>query len=140
MMVLKGIWAGTASGITLGLFLLAVESVTKIKVYTLLMNVDFVPWLGSINWPWFMEWFFHLLISWGIGFLFVYVITTRHIDVRSSKWLTASILAGLAAFSYVPLTLLASKETPSLSNLSAVFYWLAGHVLYALVLNISFKK
>lgn len=63
----RGIWAGFWSGIILGFFLKALQGLTDIKVYTLLLNVDFIAYIGDIIWPEWIQFLFHLLVSLAIG-------------------------------------------------------------------------
>ncbi|MCA1011309.1 hypothetical protein [Halobacillus halophilus] len=139
-MIRWGFWIGTTSGLILGFYMWLVELVTGKKVYTLLMNVDFIPVIGSIEWPAAIEWLFHLIISWIIGVLYVYAFRRILKDSRRNRWFLALILSAFAATSYVPLTLLAIKETPALTDGAAILYWLIGHVLYAVVLKISYYR
>lgn len=139
-MIRWGLFIGTTSGLVLGLYMWFVEQVTGKRIYTLLMNVDFIPILGEIDWPIFMEWLFHLIISWIIGILFAYAFTYQLKNTNRSRWLSASILSGIAAITYVPLTILAIKETPALTDGVAIFYWLMGHVLYAITLKKSYDR
>lgn len=57
------IFTGMLSGIFLGLFLKMIEISTDIKVYTLLLNVDYFPILKNYNFPESIEFVFHLIIS-----------------------------------------------------------------------------
>ncbi|MFD1017829.1 hypothetical protein [Thalassobacillus hwangdonensis] len=138
-MLKKGIWIGTVSGFALGIFLWLMEEVTGQRVYTLLMNVDFIPVIGDIEWPFFMEWLFHLIISWGIGIVYVYLLKSKMRDDQGHRWSLALTLSTLAALTYFPLTELAIKPTPDLDNLIAITYWTIGHIIYSIVLKISYK-
>ncbi|MGV2621794.1 hypothetical protein QRD89_05650 [Halobacillus sp. ACCC02827] len=139
-MIRWGLFIGTTSGIVLGLYLWFVEQVTGMRVYTLLMNVDFIPVLGDIDWPVFMEWFFHILISWAIGIIYAYLLMYRLRKTNRNRWLLAVGLTLFAAFTYVPLTILAVKETPGLTDGAAITQWLIGHALYAITLKMSFSR
>ncbi|GGC74407.1 hypothetical protein GCM10007216_01260 [Thalassobacillus devorans] len=135
----NGLWVGTTAGLAIGIFLWIVEKATGIKVYTLLMNVDFIPWIGKIAWPFYVEWLFHLIISWGIGMIFVYLLRNSMIDSHSHQWSLALTLATLAGLTYFPLTALAIKETPAIDSISAIFFWSAGHGLYAVVMKLTYR-
>lgn len=140
-MVRWGLWIGTASGVVLGMYMWFVELVTGKKVYTLLMNVDFIPVIGSIDWPVAMEWLFHMIISWIIGVVFVRAFAKKVLDeTNRNQWLLAIVLTALASTTYVPLTILAIKETPSLTDGAAIGYWLIGHVLYAITLKKTYYR
>ncbi|MBA2174512.1 hypothetical protein H0266_06275 [Halobacillus locisalis] len=139
-MIRWGLWIGTLSGIVLGLYMWFVEMATGKKIYTLLMNVDFIPVIGGIDWPVYMEWLFHMIISWIIGVLYVYVLKNWISDTRRNQWRLAIFLTAGASTTYVPLTLLAIKETPALTDGVAIIYWLVGHVLYAITLKKSYYR
>lgn len=139
-MIRWGVFIGTTSGIVLGLYMWFVEQVTGKKVYTLLMNVDFIPVIGNIDWPVLMEWLFHMVISWIIGILYSYAFMRKLKETNRNRWVLAILLTAIAATTYVPLTILAIKETPALTDGTAILYWLIGHVLYAFTLKKSYYR
>ncbi|WP_226576885.1 hypothetical protein [Halobacillus litoralis] len=139
-MIRWGFFIGSTSGIVLGLYMWFVEKMTGEKVYTLLMNVDFIPVIGSIDWPVIIEWLFHMIISWAIGIFYAYVFMYRLKATNRRRWLAAILLTAGAATTYVPLTLLAIKETPPVTDGTAITYWLIGHVLYAVTLKRSYDR
>lgn len=139
-MIRWGLWIGTISGVILGLYMWFVEMATGKKIYTLLMNVDFIPLIGSIDWPVYMEWLFHMMISWTIGILYVYLLKQRVTNTRRNQWFLSVILSAMAAMTYMPLTRLAIKETPPLTDGVAILYWLIGHILYAITLKRSYFR
>lgn len=134
-MIRWGLFIGTTSGIVLGLYLWFVEQVTGERIYTLLMNVDFIPIIGEIDWPMVIQWLFHMIISWIIGIIYAYALLYCLKDTNLQRWIIAILLTAIAAATYVPLTILAVKDTPELTDSLAVFYWLIGHVLYAVTLK-----
>nr|WP_239534232.1 hypothetical protein [Thalassobacillus pellis] len=119
----------------MGAFLWLSETVTGKKVYTLLLNVDFLPVIGKVEWPVFIEWLFHMVISWAIGILYAWLILYCCLDDHLHKWLLSLGFAALAAATYFPLTLHAEKETSSVHDWTALLLWLAGHVVYAALLK-----
>ncbi|RWZ55171.1 hypothetical protein EQV77_11005 [Halobacillus fulvus] len=139
-MVRWGLWIGTISGIVLGVYMWFVELATGKLVYTLLMNVDFIPVIGDIEWPAFIEFLFHMIVSWIIGILFVFTLKHWLEDTNKNQWLLSIVLTAIASTTYVPLTILAIKETPALTDGVAILYWLIGHVLYAVTLKRSYKR
>lgn len=134
-----GLLVGTIAGMALGIVLWAAEAATGIKVYTLLMNVDFIPWIGQIDWPVYMEWFFHMIISWGIGVIYVFLLHYSVSDAPIHQWSLALTLATLAGLTYFPLTALAIKETPAIDDIAAIAIWSAGHGLYAVVMKLIYR-
>ncbi|WP_079480651.1 hypothetical protein [Halobacillus salinus] len=139
-MIRWGLWIGTISGIVLGLYMWFVEIATGKKVYTLLMNVDFIPVIGDKDWPVIVEWLFHMIISWMIGILYVYLLKHWIKDTRKNQWGLSVLLTAGASTTYIPLTLLAIKETPALTDGVAILYWLVGHALYAITLKRSYFR
>lgn len=127
----KALWLGTATGFILASVLWLIEKLTGSKVYTLLLNIDFIPVMGAIEWPIWMEWFFHIIIAWIIAYLYIWWTTNKSVKM---KWLTSFVLTVGAALSYFPLTLLAIKETPPVTDGTAIFYWLIGHLFFAVSL------
>jgi uncharacterized protein YsxB (DUF464 family) len=130
-----GIVCGAISGIIMGLFLKLIEHVTDIKVYTLLLNVDFLPFLKGIELNEYVEFSLHLFISIFIGIIYACL---SYSDKRPFS--TSFILVIPTIFLYFPLTTLALKETPLIDDYYAFFWWTLGHALYAFSLAISCKR
>ncbi|MEH7584349.1 hypothetical protein V7170_21015, partial [Priestia megaterium] len=122
-MLRLGISIGMLSGIILGLCLKWIEWLTGKQVYTLLLNVDFIPMIGPIQWPEWVEFVFHLLIAAAIGIVFVYIVgKLNNMSIR--KIVLCSFLLTLPTIPlYFPLTLLALKPTPAVDDAVAIFYW-----------------
>ena len=47
--LVNSLYIGIFSGILLGLLMKFIQSVTNVKVYTLLLNVDFIPIFGKVK-------------------------------------------------------------------------------------------
>ncbi|MBU8687670.1 hypothetical protein KM918_10005 [Priestia megaterium] len=133
-MLRLGISIGMLSGIILGLCLKWIEWLTGKQVYTLLLNVDFIPIIGPIQWPEWVEFVFHLLIAVAIGIVFVYIVgKLNNMSIR--KIVLCSFLLTLPTIPlYFPLTLLALKPTPAVDDTVAIFYWTASHLIFAAAL------
>ncbi|BCB03205.1 hypothetical protein KH172YL63_13380 [Bacillus sp. KH172YL63] len=125
---------GLLSGTALGLFLKGMQSLTGIKVYVLLLNVDFIPILGSNPLPEWFEFLLHLLVSCGIGIIFVSLVKRFQLSAKGAVIL-AFLLTLPTVFLYFPLSYLAIKEVPSLMDGKAIVLWSFGHILYALTLQ-----
>ncbi|TYR79903.1 hypothetical protein FZC66_12235 [Priestia megaterium] len=136
-MTKQGIVIGLLSGSVLGLCLKLVESVTGKKVYTLLLNVDFIPIIGMIHWNEMSEFIFHLILSAAIGIAYVYMMKRMN-RVSCKRALILSLLLTLPTIPlFFPLTVLATKDTPPVNDLLAISYWTIGHLLFAISLTIS---
>ena len=73
-LMVRGSFAGLISGLFLGLFLKVIQHQFGIGVYTLLLNVDYIPVLKEIKFPEIIEFSFHLLISIVLGPILLYVV------------------------------------------------------------------
>jgi hypothetical protein len=129
----RPVWAGIVAGIFLGLFLEIVEHFTSLKVYTLLLNVDYVPVLKELKLSELIEFALHLVISVLLSIaLTIFLKQKNWTRLRSLFWVSLVCLAvGLLLY---PTTVL-SDRTPELSDLAALLFWLAGHLLYGVALG-----
>ncbi|SHM42797.1 hypothetical protein [Gracilibacillus kekensis] len=125
---IKSIIIGTFAGFVLGLLLWWMEKITGEKVYTLLLNVDFI--FQGIRLSLWIEWLFHLIISWLL--VYIYLIMLQFCKTWFRRLLLILLLSFLAASSYIPLTILAIKETPALTNGIAIMLWTMGHLFYGI--------
>ncbi|WP_339292504.1 hypothetical protein MKY48_06105 [Paenibacillus sp. FSL W8-0187] len=129
----RPVWAGITTGILLGLFLKIVEHFTSLKVYTLLLNIDYVPVLNELKLSEIIEFALHLIISVLLSIaLAVFLKQKNWTRWRSLSWVSLVCLAvGLLLY----LTTILSDRTPELSDLAALLFWLAGHLLYGIALG-----
>ncbi|MET1013437.1 MAG: hypothetical protein ABWX61_02875 [Paenisporosarcina sp.] len=129
--ILLAIYIGLTSGILLGLFLKLIEKITGILVYTLLLNIDFIPGIESIKWAESLEFFFHVLVSILISFVFVYLVIKLQIGQNFKKLLGLSFLLCIPTFAlFFILSLLAIKEVPAWNDWDAFGYWTLTHLFY----------
>lgn len=136
--VSKAILAGLISGVFLGLFLKVVEITTSIKVYTLLLNVDYVPILQHYKLSEIIEFSIHLFISVVISISLLFFFNKKNLPTikRILIVILFSFVIGVLLY---PTTAL-SNRTPSLTNLPAFGYWLLGHSLYGGLLGFLLKN
>ncbi|WP_243735065.1 hypothetical protein [Paenibacillus turpanensis] len=131
--LLTGIIAGVVSGLALGLLFRAVERLFEVKVYTLLLNVDFVPFLPQPLPEW-IEFMLHMAVSVFIGMLYSYLLGR---SIRRSETPRPVLYAAAAALVtiplFIPLTLL-SDRTPAITDMAAFAWWIAGHGAYGFIL------
>lgn len=129
----KGFLNGIISGVALGVFLKIIENVTGIKVYTLLLNVDYVPVLNKVELTEWAEFTLHLIIS-------IMLSITMQYYLQQKKWakkekvklvMVVSLVIGLLLY---PTTIL-SERTPELTDLNAFLIWMTGHGLYGVILG-----
>ncbi|MDN8590174.1 hypothetical protein Q0V21_15460 [Paenibacillus sp. 11B] len=124
-----GVLTGITSGFVLGFFLKAMQTYTGVKVYTLLLNIDFVPWLPPTL-PEYIEFVLHIIVSIILGILYIWWIQ------RSGHPISKGVLIGaLSSLLYIPLSQLSSR-VPDLYDVKAILYWLAGHLLFGVVVGL----
>jgi hypothetical protein len=134
----KGILSGIVSGIFLGLFLKVIEVMSGVKAYTLLLNVDYIPILKTYSFPEFVEFLLHLIIS-------VIVAVVLFSILKKYQWAQKQIMFRTIFISFLigvllfPTTAL-SDRTPELTSISALSFWLLGHLLYGWILTLFFIK
>ncbi|WP_017379527.1 hypothetical protein [Paenisporosarcina sp. TG-14] len=139
--ILKALYLGVVSGILLGLLLKLIESITTVRVYTLLLNIDFIPIIGGIAWGETVEFIFHVLVSIVIAFVFVYLVIRLRIEKSFSKLLFLSFILCLPTFGlYFLLSSLAIKDVPAWNDWLAFTYWSVAHLFYVWVLPVLYKK
>lgn len=135
-LMVRGSFAGLISGLFLGLFLKVIQHQFGIEVYTLLLNVDYIPVLKEMKFPEIIEISFHLLISIVLGIFLLYVVKKYQWTNWKMVMITMVICLFIGAFLY-PTTVL-SYRTPSLTSISAFFFWQLGHILYGALLSIFY--
>ncbi|MBT2570315.1 hypothetical protein [Planococcus sp. ISL-110] len=139
MKVLKGIWIGFWSGLILGLLLKWIQSVTGEQVYTLLLNVDFIPVIGDVQWSEITEFIFHMIIALIIGVVFVFIAKRRNYSFGQLV-IISLLMSAPFPFLYFLLSWLAVEaDVPSATDWGAFLYWIFAHLTYALLLPILYK-
>ncbi|MDN7241379.1 hypothetical protein QWY14_06220 [Planococcus sp. N028] len=139
MKLLKGIWIGFWSGLVIGFLLKWIQSITGVKVYSLLLNVDFIPIIGSVNWSEPAEFSFHIVTSLIFGIIYVYLAKRRPYPFGQLV-LFSLILCVPLYLLYFPLAVLAVNPTlPGVADGEAILYWIFAHLAYALALPILYK-
>ncbi|MFC6038197.1 hypothetical protein ACFPYN_01905 [Paenisporosarcina macmurdoensis] len=139
--IISTLYMGIASGILLGLLLKLVEFVSQIRVYTLLLNVDFIPFIGQIEWSEPIEFLFHVIVSICIAYVFIYLAELLHFKKSLLKlWLLSFILCLPTLGLYFILSVSAIKEVPAWNDWLAFTYWTIAHLIYAWVLPLLYLK
>jgi len=126
------------SGVFLGLFLKLVEITTSNKVYTLLLNVDYVPIIQRFELPEIIEFSIHLFISVVMSVSLLFFLNKKNLPTNKRVLLVILLSLVIGVLLY-PTTAL-SNRTPSLTDLTAFGFWLLGHSLYGGILGFLLKK
>lgn len=129
---------GLIGGFVLTFLFKWAESVTGEKVYTFLLNVDYIPVVGTIAFPEWIEVSFHLIVSIAValGFYIMYQLRPHWKNRALAICTIVSVIIGVALF---PTTAL-SARTPEITNSVALLYWLLGHAIFGAVLGIFFTR
>lgn len=130
----KGSAAGIIGGLVLGFFLKWVEIISDVRVYTLLLNVDYIDF---IHFNEFGDFLLHLIVS--IPLAIVLLGLVHWYKWRSGVIWKMTVLSMIVGLLLYPLTLL-SDRTPLISSLSAIALWILGHAIYGIVLGIMYKN
>jgi len=130
--------AGLISGIALGLLLKLMEEVTQKKVYTLLLNVDYIPLLKEYKFSEVIEFSFHLLISVILSILLFLFLRQKNWAAKHNMYFVIIVSLIIAILLYPTTTF--SQRTPALSDWAAIFYWLLAHLLYGSILGVLLRK
>lgn len=127
---------GILTSFVLGFFLKLIEGLTNLKVYTLLLNIDFIPIIGEINFPEWIEFSFHMIISIILVFIFNYIILKYKWNWQGVLFYVSlsNMLIGLLIY---PITLF-SERTPPLLSIFPLNFWLIGHLIYGISMSLLF--
>lgn len=136
--IFKAATSGITSGLFLGLSLKFVEYLTHLKVYTLLLNVDYVPVLKNYEIGEVGEFGLHLLISILLAILVHIYLLKKDWGLKRKKKYVIMISIAVGVFLY-PTTML-SERTPEITSTSAFLFWIIAHALYGWVLALMLTK
>lgn len=136
-MILRGALTGFISGSIMGLAVKGLEAVFSKKIYTLLLNVDFIPFIGNRNLPELVEFLFHVIIAVFIGIIFAWLMEKKA-SSKTSPYICSLLLTLPTVFLYFPLTILAIKDTPPVDDPISFSLWTVGHILFAILVPIFY--
>ena len=99
------------AGMFLGFLLKWLQHVTGYKVYTLLMNVDYIPILKEYTFPVWIEFTFHLIIAVILAYAIVWVAWKRHFT-REQLISFTILMNSIIAIMLYPTTALSNRTPP----------------------------
>ena len=126
------------AGIFLGFFMKWLQDVTGYKVYTLLMNVDYIPILKEYIFPEWIEFTFHLIIAVILAYAIVWVAWKKHYTRKQLIRFTI-VVNIIIAIALYPTTAL-SDRTPALFSFPSFGLWLVAHIAYGIVLGVLLAR
>ncbi|WP_025784428.1 hypothetical protein [Sporosarcina sp. D27] len=136
----RTLWAagyGLIGGLILTFLFKWIESATGEKVYTFLLNVDYIPVVGDIAFQEWIEVLFHLVVSVSValGFYLMYRLRPSWEKRAITICTVGSVIIGISLF---PTTAL-SDRTPEITDGLSLLYWLLGHAIFGAVLGTLFR-
>ncbi len=111
---------------------------TGYKVYTLLMNVDYIPILKEYIFPAWVEFMFHLIIAVILAYVIVWVAWKKHYTRKQLIRFTI-VVNIIIAIALYPTTAL-SDRTPALFSFPSFGLWLVAHIAYGIVLGVLLAR
>ncbi|MEK5330704.1 hypothetical protein [Lysinibacillus sp. FSL W8-0992] len=130
--------ASFVAGCIFGAFFKVVENLTGSRVYTLLLNVDYIPIIKNFRFPEVIEFIFHLIISWLITAVLCAI--RNKYKWNNSKLMRNSVLIQIFIGCMLFPTTIFSKRTPIITDYFALSWWLIGHVVYGALIGILLKR
>lgn len=124
---------GVITGVVLGLFLKVAEQITTKKVYTLLLNIDFIPSIPQPLPEW-IEFALHLIVAVVLAIVYVWLVS-RFAIIRGHYFVVGLSVGIMTIPAFFPLTAL-SDRTPATDDWVAFGWWTAGHLLYGALLGL----
>ncbi|PIC86882.1 hypothetical protein CSV72_05740 [Sporosarcina sp. P20a] len=137
--IVQGTWIGVITGIFLAILLKGVQSVTGHKVYTLLLNVDYIPIVKEYAFPEVIEVFFHLIVSVVLCIILVTLYDKCNGFIRNHVILFTFLVNVVIGLILYPTTSF-SDRTPSVTNMISLFWWIAGHAVYGFFVGILISR
>ncbi|RLL42805.1 hypothetical protein D8M04_14745 [Oceanobacillus piezotolerans] len=128
---IKLIVIGIISGISLGLFLKLIEILTEEKVYTLLMNVDYIPLLKDYRLSELVEFSLHLIVS--IALVIILYLCISRLDIHRKSTIYTIIISIIGIMLYFTTSF--SERTPLVTDYLAFTYWVVGHLIYGIIVS-----
>lgn len=130
---------GVISGLFLAALLKLVELTTRLKVYTLLLNVDYIPFVNTVAFPELIELVFHLIVSIALAVSLYLLIIYRKIQNEKQLILICTAVCFIIGAALFPTTAF-SDRTPVSTSMPSFAYWIAGHILYGYLLGVLFAR
>lgn len=130
----NAIFSGLISGLLLAAFLKIVEQNTHLKVYTLLLNVDYIPYINQFVFPELVEVIFHLIVSIALACCLYSLIVYLQIICRKKMIAFSTFFCLLIGAALYPTTTF-SDRTPTFSSIPSLSFWMIGHIIYGFILG-----
>jgi hypothetical protein len=135
----RAVLYGMISGLFLAALLKIVEYITRFNVYTLLLNVDYIPYVNTFVFPELVEVGFHLIVSLALAICLYLLIVYRKISSRKKIIFLCTFVCFIIGVALFPTTTF-SDRTPAFTSILSFSYWIVGHIMYGYILGILFAR
>lgn len=137
--IVQGTWIGILTGVFLAVFLKFMQSITGHKVYTLLLNVDYIPIVKEYAFPEVIEVFFHLMVSIVLCIILVILYDKSSGFIRNHAiWFPFLVNIAIGLLLY-PTTSF-SDRTPPVTSMVSLFWWMVGHAVYGFFVGVLISR
>ncbi|MET3728884.1 putative outer membrane lipoprotein [Fictibacillus halophilus] len=126
---------GTIAGILLACFFYILEVLFEIKLYTFLLNIDFLPLPDSVLYNEPFQFVLHIIIA-----IFLIAFVDVICKVYSHPYQISLIINGIMSFTFFPLYYLAVEKPFSAPLTLPFLIWLIGHILFAIIIAFFVKR
>jgi len=135
----RAVLHGLISGLFLAALLKIIEHITQFKVYTLLLNVDYIPYIKTFVFPEYIEVGFHLIVSIVLSIYLYLLIINRKISSRKKIIILCTFVCFIIGAALFPTTTF-SDRTPAFTSIPSFSYWIIGHIMYGCLMGIMFAR
>jgi len=137
--LLRAVLYGLVSGLFLAALLKIIEDFTQFKVYTLLLNVDYIPYIKTFVFPEYIEVGFHLIVSIVLSICLYLLIINLKISSRKKIIILCTFICFIIGAALFPTTTF-SDRTPAFTSIPSFSYWILGHIMYGCIMGILFAR
>jgi len=130
---------GLISGLFLAALLKIIEHITRFKVYTLLLNVDYIPYIKTFVFPELVEVGFHLIVSIALSICLYLMIINGKISSSRKIIVLCTFVSFIIGVVIFPTTTF-SDRTPAFTSIPSFSYWIVGHIMYGCIMGILFAR
>ncbi|WP_438298173.1 hypothetical protein [Sporosarcina sp. FA15] len=130
---------GLISGLFLAALLKIIEHITRFKVYTLLLNVDYIPYIKTFVFPELVEVGFHLIVSIALSICLYLMIINGKISSSRKIIVLCTFVSFIIGVAIFPTTTF-SDRTPAFTSIPSFSYWIVGHIMYGCIMVILFAR
>ncbi|MGM8211502.1 hypothetical protein ACLIBH_01785 [Virgibacillus sp. W0430] len=133
--VFKLMLIGIGTGFLLGAILKGVQFITGKYVYTLLLNVDYIPIIRAWEMSEAAEFSLHLIVSIVLVNVLYFLFRKLNRHAHVSDYVVTNGLIGLLLY----FTTALSDRTPHVLDGVSILYWVIAHIVYGAAVGVSIR-